>query len=349
MWVPYNRCDWKLWNESLDYFNNYVNKICQKHNVSLSTQNSLWSLKADVWRIENAVDTSRIQRNEAKYLATHETMNQNEYNKLFSGKEKLQQWQIGDCYLVSWIHELVRAQHFDTLMRTSFQRMRRSNWDLWYQIKIPLWEPSWRKILIKNSELKVAKINWNAWFKLLELAYAKNKLRKNDKQWNVYSPITPAEFSKIKWWWTHEVLTTFLWKNNIGFSDFWTMKNYGNNKTLSQSSSNAKKEIHNFLKNYNPSIGNRFVSLASLPGSSDSNSYTVWWKKIYRRHAYSLTWVKKDSKWEIKSITVLNPWNAQWAWKNYQDFTLNEFFNSFSAMSCGKVKTQNFLNNKGIA
>lgn len=349
VWVPHNRCDWKLWNESFDRFNNYINKICQQHNVFLSTQNSIWSLKVDVWSIVNVADTIRIQRNETNYLATHETMSQDEYNRLFSGKERLQQWQLWDCYLVSGIIELARAQHFDTLMRTSISRMKRNNWEFWYQIKIPLWEPSWRKILIKDSEISVAKIRWNDWYKLLELAYAKNKLRKNDRNGNRYRPITSAELKKISWWWTYEVLTTFLGKNNIGFSDFWTQKNYREWKLLSQSSNQAKTEIYNFLRNYNPSIWNKFVSLASLPWSSDSKSYIVWWKRIYRRHAYSLTGVKKNSKWEIMSITVLNPWNSQWNWKNYQEFTPNEFYSAFSAMSCGKIKTQSFLDNKWMA
>lgn len=346
LWIPHNRCDWKLWRESHDHFNNYINRIKKQYNIRVQTDNDLSKLKLDTWKIENLVDTTRIQNNEAQYLAAHETMNQNEYNKLFSGKEMLQQWQFGDCYLVSWINQLARAQHFDTLMRTSIQRMKWKNWDTWYQIKIPLWEPSWRKILLKDSELSVAKIRWNIWYKLLELAYAKNKLRKNDKNGNKYRPITPAELKKIEWWWTHEVLQKFLGKNNIWFSDFWTLKNYRTWKRLSQSSQMAKNEIHNFLKNYIPGIGNKFVSLASLPGASDRKSYTVWWKTIFCSHAYSLTWVLKNSKWEVSSITVLNPRNAKWQWKNYQTFTLDEFYKSFSAIWCWKIKTKDFLNNK---
>lgn len=345
--IPYNKCDWKLWWESLNYLNNYISKLKQQNNIISQTNNNLSNLQQSIWQIENITDTLNIQHNEAQYLASHETMSQNEYNRLFSGKEKLQQWQLGDCYLVSWIHELARAQHFDTLMRTSIQRMKRGNWDLWYQIKIPLWEPSWRKILLKDSEVKIAKIKGNIWYKLLELAYAKNKLRKNDKNGNKYHPITSIELEKIEWWWTHEVLQSFLGKNNIWFSDFWTMKNYKVYKrSLAQSPQCTKKEIHNFLKNYVPSIWNRFVSLASLPWSTDTKSYIVWWKKIYRRHAYSLTWVNKNSKWEIVSITVLNPWNDRWYWKSYQNFTLDEFYKAFSAISCGKVKTKTFLDNK---
>jgi hypothetical protein len=347
IWVPYNKCDWKLWNESLDYFKNYINKLAKERHLFTQTNNDLSSLlwNFDIWQYENFEDTLRIQNNGRQYLARHETISWAEYNKLFSGKENLQQWQLGDCYLVSWINELARAQHFDTLMRTSIQRKKRNNWELWYQIKIPLWEPSWRKILLKDSEISVAKIKWNTWYKLLELAYAKNKLRKNDRNGNRYYPITSSELKRISWWWTKEVLQSFLGKQNIWFNDFW----YKNKKEpLSKLSWTQKNEIHNFLKNFNPKIWNKFVSLSSLSWSNDTESYIVWWKKIYRKHAYSLTWVKKY-KWEVVSIRVLNPRNAQWNWKNYLDFTLNEFYSAFSAMSCGKIRTQSFLDNKWMA
>lgn len=49
VWVPYNKCDWKLWNESLNYFKNYINKIYQQYKISVDTQNSLWSLRNEVW------------------------------------------------------------------------------------------------------------------------------------------------------------------------------------------------------------------------------------------------------------------------------------------------------------
>ena len=66
--------------------------------------------------VQNGMDRFNIQRREDEYLAQHEKMSEGEYNRLFSGKEKLQQWQFWDCYLVSWINELANAQHFDTLM-----------------------------------------------------------------------------------------------------------------------------------------------------------------------------------------------------------------------------------------
>jgi hypothetical protein len=362
VWVPFNRCDGKLWKESIEYFVNYINKLIEEWNATHWTNSFLWKLKYNVtWLIDNVVwrwdditwnnnsnnqtDTLHIQHNEAQYLASHETMSQSEYDRLFSWRNQLQQWQLGDCYLVSWINELARAQHFDTLMRTSIKRRRWDNWVQWYQIKIPLWEPSWRKILLTDSEVKVAKIKGNTWYKLLELAYAKNR-RPNNTEWNKYKPITPTELKKIKWWWTKEVLETFLWKHNISFNTFWDKNR---EKSLNKISSSQKSEITWFLKNYVPNIWNKFVSLSSIWWKSDTEQYSIGGKTMYHKHSYALTWVNKDSKWNIKTITVLNPWNTKWSWKNYMSFTPDEFFKAFSYMSCGKIKAKTFLDNKWMA
>ena len=355
LWIPLNKCDWKLWWQTFDYFKTYVDKIIQQEKTTKWARYYLWRLKESAtwlwddltwnninnwWPQQNQTDTVRIQRNEAEHMKKYETMSNTEYKKLFSWKESLQQWQLGDCYLVSWIHELARAQHFDTLMRTSIQYVKRDNWDLWYQIKIPLWEPSWRKILLKNSEIKVAKIRWNTGYKLLELAYAKNKLRKNDKKGNKYRPITTSELRKIEWWQTREVLQSFLGKKNIAFNDFWYRDGWA---PMTKLGNKQKEDIKNYLKHYDPSIWNKFVWLNSLTWKSDRDSYIIWWKRVYRRHAYSLAWVNKNKKWELASIRVLNPWNAKWNWKNYLNFTVDEFFKAFHAMSCWKINTRNFL------
>ena len=354
VWVPYKRCDWKLWNESLSYFKNHIDKLTKQNNTVTQTGSYLsnlhWNISMinnGIWQIQNVTDTINIQHNEAQYLATHETMSLDEYNRLFSWRENLQQWQLWDCYLVSSINQLARAQHFDTLMRTSIQRVKwKDGSGSWYQIKIPLWEPTWRKILFKDSELSLAQIRWNIWYKLLELAYAKNKLRKNDKQGNMYRPITSWELSKIEWWRMKEVFESFLGKNNIGFNTFWDKNRKNALNTIPQTS---KNQLTWFLKNYTSSIWNKFVSLSSIWWKSDSDKYTIGWKTMYHKHAYALTWVNKDSNWNIKSITVLNPRNKKWDWKNYLNFTLDEFFQAFSFISCGKIRTNTFLDSKGVS
>ncbi len=349
VWVPYHRCDGKIWKETVEYLNNYVYRLRWKNNTVMSVMDSIQ--KVGVW---NTIDTLAIQKNEKEYIDKYETLNFTEYKKIFSWRDKIQQWQVWDCYLVSSIIELANAQHFDTLMRTSIQRLKWMNWDLWYQVKIPLWNPGWRKILIKDSELSVAQIRWNVWYKLLEIAYAKNRVRKNDKQWNRYYPITPQEFKKVAWWVLTEALTTFLGKKNITFSKYRIKKGPSEtlpwwNKYIKQwlekLNSWQKEEIVRFLKNYQPKIWNKFVELFSWQWESDRKLYTIWWKTLYRKHAYSLTKIEKTKEWEIKSITVLNPWNsARWDWKQYLTFSLDEFFKAFSSMSCGTINTSTFLN-----
>lgn len=329
-WKPSGRNWWKK-NDKPN--NNGINKLTEQQ----------------IWQIWNTMDNFTIQNREESYLTNHEKLSKAEYNALFSGKEKLQQKQFWDCYLVSSIIQLAGVQHFDTLVRTSFQRVQRKKWPYswkkWYMVQIPFWEPSGRKIYIQDDELKIAKINWNVWYKLIELAYAKNK-RPNNKRWNKYSPITEEEFSKIQWWWMKEAFETFLWKQNINFNTFWdkTRKH-----SLSNTSSNEKKQIIWFLKNYEPEIWNKFISLSSIWWKSDTKRYDVWWKRVYHGHAYALTWINKNNKWEIKSIRILNPWNTdEKPWWNFQDFTLNEFFQSFSFVSCWKIKTKEFLNEKSL-
>mgnify|MGYP003293605929 CR=1 FL=1 len=344
VWCPNSECDGKLWKNSLRYFWQYLDRILKQNSIISHTSNQLDEFKRDIREVANQIDTTHIQNNAEQYLAQNETMSYLLYDRLFSWKEKLWQWQLWDCYLVSWVHELARTQMFDELMRTSIQRMKWGNWDLGYQIMIPVWIPNWRKILIKDSEFSVAKIRGWDWYKLLELAYAKNKLRPNNHEWNIYKPMAPSELKGIEGGRTHEVLRTFLWKDKIGFNDFWTNSNYWNNKTLESSSPETKKQIVNFLKHYNPEIWNKFVSLASLPWDTDTSSYKVWWKTIYRKHAYSITWVTKDRYWNIKYITVLNPWNEKGEWESYQHFTLNEFFSWFSAFHSWKVISSAIMN-----
>ena len=347
-WMKIKECDWKLGPNSLAHIGNYINKLKSSNRITSSTNSEIWNLMQDVWEIQNMNDTIQIQHAEQQYLKIHGTMDDNEFKALFSWRERLQQWQFWDCYLVSAINELSRAQHFDTLMRTWFQRvMRTDDWSYWYQIKVPLWEPSWRKIFIKDEELRVAKIQWNDGYKFLELAYAKNKLRPNNKAWNKYAPITESEFAKIKWWWTKEVLETFLWKHNISFNTFWDDRR---EKPLSQISQAERNNILWFFKNYHPGIWNKFLSLSSIYGS-DTQWYQVWNNTIYHWHAYSVTKVNKDPEWNVLSINVLNPWNdPTWKrqWRQKQTFTIDEFFQSFSYMSYWQIKTNTFLDNKGI-
>jgi len=294
---------------------------------------------------QNIGDAVTISVKENEYLKKHETMDKEEYDKLFSWGEEIQQWDIWDCYLITWIYSLSKASHFDTLVRTSIKRETwegKKNWISGYSVKIPFWEPNWHNIFIKDSELSVARIRWNDWYKILELVYAKDKLSK----WK--SSITSADMKKIEWWWTHEVLERFLWLQNVV-----NTQNYKNGtKPLQNLPKSKKDDIIKFLKGFNLNIGNKFISLWTPSVESDREDYWVWQnspfklKRLFYNHCYSLKNVNKDDRGEVKSVTVRNPWNSGGYWEHDFVLTIDEFFAAFSDISTTSINKNVFLDDK---
>ena len=378
IWMKWYDLDWKIWPRTLAAFNNYLEKVEQTNSTIHKTDNELHNLKDDVQdkkqdtpqedtyreleqvfqdyvhrpEYQQLTDSARIHKNAREYLSQHESIDEHIYNGLFSGKESIRQWNIWNCYLVSWIMELANADYFDTLMRTSISRVRfKDDWQLWYNIRIPLWEPNGRDILIKDLEIPKAKLDWNIGYQLLELAYVKNR-RPNDKNWNKYAPISEWEYQNTVWGSTAEVLQTFLGKNNIWFSNFWSYDIIKNRKTLSYLSQDRKTEINNFFTNYNWTIWNSFAFLATAPWAKwewDTESFLVWWNRFYHNHAYALQSVEKDWMWNVSRINIRNTWNDQHRdWKWDLALTLDDFFNAFSYIEVWRIKADTFLDNKWI-
>ena len=344
IWMDIKNCDWKLWPTTLDYLGIFIEKVIRAHSGEKDTEKeaSSWEELDQNWK-----DRVKINRLAKEYLLNYETLSEEDYNTIFSWKEQLMQWQLGNCYLVSSINELTNAQYFDTLMRTSLCRVAfKDDWLSWSNIKIPLWEPNGRDILIKDSELDSASINWNIGFKLLEIAYAKNK-RPNNKSWNVYSPVKELEMNAIwKWWYMDEVFKTFLGRNNIGFSNFWIARSDRNWKTLSLLSKNKKTEIINYLKNFDWKIWNKFTHLSTPRFKSWDDTFNVWWNTLYSNHAYALLSVEKDSNWDITCINVKNPRNSNKQWGSELSLTLPEFFEAFNYIWVWTIKVDRFLDNR---
>ena len=287
----------------------------------------------------------QLHRRARKYLESHRGLSDEEYHKLFDGKKELQQWQLGDCYVVSGILELANTDYFDELMSSSIKSVTFRDGSYWYAVRMPLGEPHWRDILIKKSELALAKIKGGDWFKLLELAYIKNR-RPNNHDWNRYTPVSEWEFQKINQWGnTREVLQKFLWRNNISFNTYWDADMRANNQKLSVLSSTKIQEITNFLKNYNPQVGNKFVEL-DTPRSDlwDSACFNVWGNVVYYSHAYALDRVVKDSQGNIQSIKIKNPWNDPYkTWWVELSLNLSQFLNTFSYMEIWTIKADTFM------
>lgn len=367
IWLTWSEnLNWKLWAKSLEMLDIYLSKLDQVEASQQSTGQELGSLwtsivaprqtvYADNGKVDqidtnapnNRIDFIKINYASKRYLSKYESLDQNTYELLFSWKEELWQWQLPNCYLISWLIELANTQYFDTLMRTSIKRVQfKEDNAMWYNIRIPLWEPDGRDILIKDSELELSEVRWHDGYKLLELAYVKNK-RDNNAEWNKYSPVTYDEIVAATNTWTMtRVLQVFLWKHNIGFSDFWS--NFTDNEGLLLSSlpQERKTEITNYLKHFDGTIWNKFTNLGTPVRENkdwDSASFEVWWKTMYYWHTYALSSVDDDL-----NIYVKNPRNNNEPWGSEVKLSLNEFFNSFSLIRVGRIKVDTFLDDEWI-
>lgn len=372
--------DWKLWGNTFNQLKIYLSKIDQETNEieinqeetkdelsnlwlsvitpeqitqrkTTSTTKNTIETNSSVEESQNEIDNLKINRAARRYLSKYESLSPSMYNLLFSWKEEIWQWQLWNCYMISWLIELTNTQYFDTLMKTSISRVRfKDDWSLWFTVKLPLWEPDGRDILIKDSEILMARVRWNIGYKLLELAYIKNK-RPNNKKWNTYYPVSNEEIDATSGWNMTEVLQKFLWKNNIGFCNFWSIETDYKGLPLSSLSSKRKWEIINYLKNFNGTIWNSFTNLGTPMASGwDESTFIVWWNTLYNSHVYALSSVEKDSNWNVNYVYVKNPWNnKKKVWGSELKLSLNEFFNAFSYIWAWKIKVDTFLDDNWVS
>lgn len=264
--------------------------------------------------INNVVDklnSNDINNKSETYLKNNETLKKEDFNRLFSGKENIRQGRLWDCYLITTINILSRSQIFEPLIRTS---VRIVQWG--YTIRLPLWEPQGKTISIKDSELDAAAVQGNIWYKILEIAYA--------KQTTGESIMTKESIKKIRGGRPSKALQTLVGKNNIGFTTLWghyTKKDLASNSTSRISSETDSQnlpipystkeisQVKNTLKNYQLAHWTKFIAVSSYPGESDQHFYKIEGKQIFYKHAYAVLWVEKDSKGNISRVLIQNPWN----------------------------------------
>ena len=262
-------------------------------------------------RLNNTNRDSRDINNKSEtYLKNNETLKQKDFNRLFSGKENIRQGRLWDCYLITTINILSRSQIFEPLIRTS---VRIVQWG--YTIRLPLWEPHGKTISIKNSELGAAAVQGNIWYKILEIAYA--------KQTTGESIMTKDSIQKIRGGRPSKALQTLVGKNNIGFTTLWGYykKDLASNSTSLISSETDSQnlpipystkeiiQVKNTLENYQLARWTKFIAVSSYPGESDQHFYKIEGKQIFYKHAYAVLWVEKDSKGNISRVHIQNPWN----------------------------------------
>lgn len=275
-----------------------------------TTASKSWSFK-EISNVLDELDSKDINNKSETYLKNNETLKKEDFNRLFSGKENIRQGRLWDCYLITTINILSRSQIFEPLIRTS---VRIVQWG--YTIRLPLWEPQGKTIIIKDSELDAAAVQGNIWYKILEIAYA--------KQTTGESIMAKDSIQKIRGGRASKALQTLVGKNNIGFTTLWghyTKKDLASNSTSPISSETDSQnlpipyseieisQVKNTLENYQLARWTKFIAVSSYPGESDQHFYKIEGKQIFYKHAYAVLWVEKDSKGNISRVHIQNPWN----------------------------------------
>ncbi len=281
---------------------------------------------------------------------------------------EFQQWNIGDCYLVTALHAVKNMKEFNTLMKWSISKVKykTSQWTevKWIAIIMPLWEPWWKTVFINNHDLIWKNQKWNdmwisgwKWFQMLEVAYAKHVLNK-PMPWSMTNQ---KVFHQIDWWLPSNALKTLLWKNNVKTKDFgidpqnlkqWLWKTL--KWTLTKDKHNALKGM---ILNHDQKEGES-IMLASILKQKPKNwqahdkTYQIWTNKIlHHNHAYYITAVEKsDNNKEIKTITVQNPWNGNDSngiqHRDVIELTWNQFLEWFSLAQVSNMNEKTFLDGK---
>lgn len=256
---------------------------------------------------------------ELNYLMLYKKLSYKDYFELFNRFVDVRQWSLWDCYLVSSIKSLARSRYFDTLMMTSIQKNKDGSFNLY----LPLWNPSWKKIHISREELKLAKINWSDWYKILEVWFAKEVLlRKNWLLLYIWDmpdiKLTRDSMNGIIWWNSFNALAILLWPFNV-------------KRQLINNNLKCKNFIINELKKFNPRNWDLIViSSCRRPEwvPSSQKTYKINGRSMYYNHAYSLYAVEK--RWDhIESVTLEDPTNN----KKKIKLTLLWFMLSFYQMT----------------
>ena len=231
------------------WFNNYTLKAlhnisegvfnyCVENNINNAADINKVKAMYSIWDRKSLKEYIQRKNN---YLEENKLLSDEKFEEYFwwkwkYSKHEIYQWDIWLCYLYSWLQILKKMNGFDVLVQTNLKET-----DYWRMVRYPF--STWNWIKVNKDEIdKTVEIPWEdwkmhevyinsiwdyQWFKILEIAYIKNKLL-NMKQWwkkikswtgkedNPYDiEINSKNLTKVEWWKTIRSLKELLWEESI--------------------------------------------------------------------------------------------------------------------------------------
>ena len=210
-------------------------KYCIENNINDTTD--ILKVRA-MYSISDRKSLKEYIERKNKYLEDNKLLSDEKYNEYFwwkwkYNKHEIYQWNLWLCYLYSWLEILKKMNGFNALIQTNFKEV-----EDWRMVRYPFTTWKWVKvneeeidkiyeIPLKNKEIRKVNINsiWDyKWFKILEIAYIKNKLLWTKYWWKKWTgkennpydvQITCKDILKVEWWDTILSLKEFLWNETV--------------------------------------------------------------------------------------------------------------------------------------
>lgn len=271
------------------------------------------------WWLES--DALKFEQHKSDFLKENSSISESDFHNLFEWD--FSQWQLWNCYWLSAIYSLKNSPHFESLLRTSLQKV-----DDWYYVRIPLWDLSVRPIHISNSEL------W--WINNMVMDFNNNSLRQLNLSWAEWYRVLEAALIKYEywsagararllaeWWDPNKAINQLIWNKistDSNISSWWF------NNLID---SGHFYEVANFLDNFDPLKDISSIWSIIKKWHTDSHLYKIWEHSISYWHAYSIKSVDKFNK----IVEVVNPHDTWSVLKmSYEDF-----MKSFSTVRWKKI------------
>lgn len=327
--------------EKYQNFNEAKSDILQQYIIPLIDKKQITQSDLTLWQKREYVKN----KNE---FAKEYTLTESEYQNLFlyewsHKKSELSQWYIWNCRLIAYMNNFRMRNFFESVVRSSITKTND-----WYEVTMPLWAKNGKKITIHESDLSTYSTDdegatmyrsntyrsthrrnnidsqefeqqFKKWFTLLEIAFAKYIANSDVADANAING-TQSNLNEI---YDEEALIDnrfILSKQRIDFSNM--------NPQSLQDMYNALIRFKQWNYIISPHIAH------TIEDQKLENSKTE--EYLPAGHAYSLSDVSIDSKWDI-IITVTNPWDT----KNLNTkFTLQEFLNFFNGINVSEIDLQ---------
>ena len=355
----------KLWLSNVSCFgilhniSDDVLQYCIKNKVT--DYGDIKKIKA-VYSISNQEHIKAYLHRKNDYLENNRTLTEEKYKEYFwwkwkFGKHEIKQWNLGLCYLYSWLEILKKMNWFAELVQSNLIEK-----DGCWLVRLPL--NTWKWIKVNKNEIdriyeyeienywfvrKIRKMNINSeseylWFKILEIAYIKNKLihkskdnkiPTDDQNGGMDNPldinITWEMLQTVEWGDTIDTLQELLSKENIVKWGIWwynicswrleELKKIGAPKCILKNRIEEKKEKSNRMD----VLFDLFSTwLLSIEFGSRDLFYPLWnWiKKVVWKKTYFLVsnvdivdkfWQKipKEKMGKRSDIVIDERWNTK--------------------------------------